>query len=88
MKVNERIKELREKQNLSQENVADLINETQSGYSKIELGKKKLKVETLIKLTKVFNTTSDYILGIKKENEQTNKIEKIIEYCQKIKTEN
>ena len=59
-----RIKELREDNDLSQAQIAKIINTTQQHYSKIELGKADLSAEKLILLAKFYKVSTDYILGL------------------------
>ena len=59
-----RIKELREDRDLSQSDVAKIIKTTQQQYSKIELGKADIKGEKIKLLSKFYNVSADYILGI------------------------
>ena len=62
-----RLKDLREDRDLSQKNVADFLNISQTNYSKYELGKINIPIDTLIKLAYFFDTSIDYILGITNE---------------------
>lgn len=54
-----RCKELRGKR--SQQDIAEFLNITQQAYSNIENSEKPPKVETCIKLSKIFNKPIDYI---------------------------
>lgn len=64
MKYYERLKELREDNDLTQEEVAKLINCSQTAYSKYEKGQRELSLENLVKLSKYYNVSTDYILCI------------------------
>ena len=59
-----RIKELREDNDLTQHQIADKIGITQRKYSYIETGTQQLTDEILVKLAKVYNVTTDYILRL------------------------
>ncbi len=59
-----RIKDLREDKDLTQAQVAKVIKTTQQHYSKIETGKSDISGEKLILLSKFYNVSSDYILGL------------------------
>ena len=59
-----RLKDLREDRDLSQSDVAKILNISQTNYSKYELNKINIPVETLKKLAFFFDTSIDYILGI------------------------
>lgn len=62
-----RLKELREDNDMSQEQIAKLLNCTQQAYSNYEKGKRTPPYETLIKLAEIYKTTPNYILGITDE---------------------
>ena len=55
----ERLKGLREDQDLKQEDVAKYLNITQSAYSYYEIGKRQIPNDTLIKLAEFYNTSVD-----------------------------
>ncbi len=57
-----RLKELREDRDLFQKDIAKLIHIDQSNYSKYELEKINIPVETLHQLADYYNTSIDYIL--------------------------
>ena len=59
-----RIKELREDNDIKQIHLAKLLNITQAQYSRIENNEYELSYDGLIKLAKFYNTSIDYILGI------------------------
>jgi len=58
-----RIRELREDHDLTQLQVADYLNMSQTGYSKYETGENDIPTRVLIKLSELYNTNIDYILG-------------------------
>lgn len=62
-----RIKDLREDKEILQKDMAKILNTTQTNYSKYELGKINIPIDTLIKLAKFFNTSIDYLLGLTNE---------------------
>ncbi len=64
---NQIIKELREDNDYTQKQVADYLNIKQQVYSRYELGIRALPVQHLISLCEFYNVSSDYILGIKKQ---------------------
>lgn len=59
-----RIKELREDNDLTQKQVSEYLGIDQSNYSKIEKGKQYLKDEILIKLAVFYNVSVDYLLNL------------------------
>ena len=62
--VNNRIRELRKSQNMSQEALAEVIHTTQQAVSRMENHAYDIPSESLIKMADYFNVTTDYILGI------------------------
>lgn len=59
-----RIRDLREDADLSQENLAKLLNMSQSGYSKYETGENDVPTVILIALARFHHTSVDYLLGL------------------------
>ena len=59
-----RIRDLREDRDLTQAEIAKVIKTSQQHYSKIEAGKADINGEKLILLSKFYNVSVDYILGI------------------------
>ncbi len=57
-----RLKELREDNDIYQKDIANFLNIDQSNYSKYELEKINIPIETLKKLADYYNTSIDYIL--------------------------
>lgn len=58
-----RIKDLREDNDLTQMDIAKILNVSQTNYSKYERNERKLSIEQLIILCKYYGVSSDYILG-------------------------
>lgn len=58
-----RIKSLREQIGMTQAELGKLLNVRDAAISKYESGKVPLTGETLLQLSKIFNTSIDYILG-------------------------
>lgn len=59
-----RIRDLREDNDLSQAQVAEIINVSQSTYSRYESGFLDIPSEVLIKLSKYYDVTVGYLLGV------------------------
>lgn len=59
-----RLKDLREDKDLLQKDIAKLLDMSQTGYSKYEVGTNDIPTQILIKLAKFYNTSIDYILGL------------------------
>lgn len=62
-----RIKDLREDRDMLQKDVAMVLNISQTNYSKYELGKINIPINTLIKMALFYNTSIDYMLGLTNE---------------------
>lgn len=62
-----RIRDLREDKDLSQSEIAKILNMSQTGYSKYEVGTNDIPTKILIKLANFYNTSIDYLLGITDE---------------------
>ena len=58
-----RVKDLREDHDLTQQQVADAIGITQRKYSYIETGTQQLTGEILIKLANLYHVSIDYLLA-------------------------
>lgn len=61
-----RLKDLRKKHNLTQQQVADRVWVSKSMVSSYELGTRSPSYEVLIKLSRLFGVTTDYLLGVDK----------------------
>ena len=61
----QRIRDLREDRDLSQSQVAEILKVSQSTYSRYESGYLDVPSEILIDLSKFYNVSVDYILGLK-----------------------
>ncbi len=65
MNYRERMRALREDRDLTQREIALVINKSQQGYSHIEDGRAELKIDDLIKLCKFYGVSADYFIGLK-----------------------
>jgi len=59
-----RIRDLREDSDRTQQQVADYLFCDQSLYSKYERGVREVPVAVIVKLAALYNTSTDYILGL------------------------
>ena len=59
-----RIRDLREDHDYTQKHLSKLLNCSQQVYSNYELGQRDIPTDILIKLSKIYNVSVDYILGI------------------------
>ncbi len=62
-----KLKELRLQAGLTQKQLAEQIKVTKSVISYYELQERYPSPETLVKLSKVFHVTTDYLLGVEKK---------------------
>ena len=62
-----RIRDLREDNDLTQTQVAEYLNMKQPQYNRYERGLRDIPSDILIALAKLYNTSTDYILGLKDE---------------------
>ena len=59
-----RMRDLREDRDLTQAQVAKVINKSQQGYNHIEMGRAELKIEDLIALCRFYGVSADYFIGL------------------------
>ena len=64
MNYTERIRALREDNDKTQTEIAQLLQVGQKTYSDYELGKTRIPVDSLILLAKEYNVNMDYICGV------------------------
>lgn len=60
----ERLKMLREDQDIGQKEIADILGCQQSAISKYETRRAKYSVEDIILLCRYYHVSADYILGL------------------------
>ena len=59
-----RLKELRIESNFTQRRVAEKLGIRQQSYARYESGAGEPNLETLVAISKLFNVSVDYLLGI------------------------
>lgn len=59
-----RIRDMREDQDISQQQIADYLMCDQSLYSKYERGERTVPLEIMVKLADYYHTSIDYLVGI------------------------
>lgn len=64
MNYYQRLRDIREDNNIKQEELARILNIKQTQYSRYELGKNMMSVDKYIKLAIFYNVTLDYLLGV------------------------
>lgn len=62
MKIYKRIRNLREDNDLTQGELAKILNVTQHCYSRYENGERGIPIEVFIKLADFYQTTIDYLV--------------------------
>ena len=60
-----RLRDLREDNDLTQSNIADVLKTSQTMYARYERGANELPIHHLITLCKLYHVSSDYLLGLK-----------------------
>lgn len=66
----QRIRDLREDADMYQKELAELLHCSQQTYSDYECGKLDIPADVLIKLAEIYDTTTDYILGLTARRER------------------
>lgn len=64
MGLQDRIRALREDNDYTQTQIANILNISQRTYADYELGKTRIPVDSLIKLARYYNVDMNYITGI------------------------
>lgn len=59
-----RIRDLREDKDLTQEQLAKLLNVSQTTYSRYETGNLDIPSQSLVKLAQYYSTSVDYLLNL------------------------
>lgn len=62
-----RLKEIRESKDLKQLDISQKLNISQVAYSYYEIEKRQIPIDILIKLAKIYNTSTDYLLYLTDE---------------------
>lgn len=66
--LNNRIKELREDNDLKQKDLAEYLNVAQNSYSNYENGNRECPVAQLIQLSRFYKVNLEYLLGLTDES--------------------
>ncbi len=64
MEAYQRLKDLREDHDLTQKDIADILQTTREQISKYETGKQMMGIDKYIKLAKYYNVSLDYLTGL------------------------
>ena len=68
----EKLKEARENKNLSQEQVAEILNIARSNISKYENGNLEPTIQTLKEFCKLYEVSADYLLELNNSKTKNN----------------
>ena len=63
MRYNQRIRELREDNFLTQQKIADILHIGQRTYSDYESGKTRIPIDSIMVLARLYDVSMDYITG-------------------------
>lgn len=83
MKLCDRLKNAREDRDISQQEMADLLEITQSNYSKIETGIQEPSLNQLMIIAEYFKLTIDELLGIDQDRYVKAKVQEFIDSVDK-----
>lgn len=65
-----RLKEIRTDKDISQQQIAEYLKITQQQYSLYESGQRDLPIKLLVELSKYYQLSTDYILGLSNTERQ------------------
>lgn len=64
MEPYQRLRDMREDHDLTQKDIAEILQTTQEQVSKYEIGKQMMGIDKYIKLAKYYNVSLDYLAGL------------------------
>ncbi|MBR3681470.1 MAG: helix-turn-helix transcriptional regulator [Clostridia bacterium] len=67
MKYVKRIRDLREDNDMTQQEVANVLGTSQTMYARYERGANELPIHHLLTLCRLYGVSADYILGLSDE---------------------
>lgn len=73
-----RLRDMREDMDLTQTELAESLHIKQNTYSQYENGQRGVPIDILIKLSEIFNTSVDYILGLTDESKPYPRIKQLM----------
>ena len=82
--MNNRIKELREKNSLTLRGLGNKVNMSSSRISQYETGKREPKLETWNKLAEYFNVPTSYLMGLDRNDLKFSTKQEAIDFIHKI----
>lgn len=63
MRYNQRIRNIREDHDMTQQKVADILHIGQRTYADYESGKTRIPIDSILILARFYNVSMDYITG-------------------------
>ena len=63
----QRMRDLREDHDKTQQEIADVLGTSQTMYARYERGANEMPIHHLITLSKYYGVSTDYLLGLSKE---------------------
>ena len=72
----QRLRDLREDHDLSQQRLADQLGMYKTVYSNYELGKREVPFSLIVRLAKLYDVSIDYIAGLTSKPEKLSEKEK------------
>ena len=64
MEPYQRLRDMREDHDLTQDDIAKVLQTTQEQVSKYEIGKQMMGIDKYIKLARYYNVSLDYLAGL------------------------
>lgn len=65
-----RMRNLREDNDLTQQEIATVLGTSQTMYARYERGANEMPIRHLIKLARYYDVSTDYLLGLTKERDK------------------
>lgn len=83
MDITESLKKIRKQYKLTQEDVAKFLGISRSGYTYYETGKSQPSIEMLKKLSAIYDTTIDVVVGnpVKTQSSKNGRVGVVMEDC-------
>ncbi len=69
-----RLREIRKDRDLTQVDIAKILNTSQVQYSRYEMGIRLIPIDKLVALAKYYNVSTDYLLGLTNERKPYPKV--------------
>lgn len=66
----ERLREYRNRNAMTQTDIATKLKMPQSNYSRLEKGEQDIKLSMIIHICKTLNISADWLLGLTEENQE------------------